>query len=89
MISHVVSDRDAVAGAVRLADDARILVEIACGAAIAPVYNGDLRRTLGAGLDDAEWASRNVALVVCGGCNVSLEILRGYRERFGLDEEGR
>ncbi|KAK7755150.1 catabolic L-serine/threonine dehydratase [Diatrype stigma] len=84
--SHVVSDADAVRGSVRFADDARMLVEVACGAAIAPVYNGDLRRTLGgAGLDDAEWARRNVVLVVCGGSNVTLGLLGAYRERFGVE----
>lgn len=85
----VVSDRDAVAGAVRFADDARMLVEVACGAAVAPVYNGDLRRVLGPGLSDAEWAARNVVLVICGGSNVTLETLRGYCEKFGLDGQGR
>ena len=89
VISHVVSDRDAVAGAVRFADDARMLVEVACGAAVAPVYNGDLRRVLGPGLSDAEWAARNVVLVICGGSNVTLETLRGYCEKFGLDGQGR
>ncbi|KAH7033449.1 tryptophan synthase beta subunit-like PLP-dependent enzyme [Microdochium trichocladiopsis] len=80
----VVSDADAVMGSVRFADDARILVEVACGAAICPAYNGDLRRCLGQGLSDEEWSRKNVVLVVCGGSNVSLDILRGYREKYNV-----
>lgn len=84
LTSHVVSDADAVAGSVRFANDALMLVEVACGAAVAPVYNGDLRRVLGAGLRDEEWAGKNVVLIVCGGSNVTLEMLRAYQERFGV-----
>jgi len=84
LISAVVSDADAVSAAARFLDDARTLVEPACGATIAPAYNGDLRRHLGAELSDAEWATRNVVLVVCGGSNISLEMLLGYKKRFGV-----
>lgn len=84
LTSHVVSDADAVAGSVRFADDARFLVEVACGATVAPVYNGDLRRILGEGLSDEEWAGKNVVLIICGGSNVTLEMLRAYQEKFGI-----
>ncbi|KXJ93302.1 tryptophan synthase beta subunit-like PLP-dependent enzyme [Microdochium bolleyi] len=79
----VVSDADAVMGCVRLADDARVLVEVACGAAVCPVYNGDLRRCLGGEeVSDEEWSRKNVVIVVCGGSNISLDILRGYKEKY-------
>ena len=84
VVSAVVSDADAVAAVARFLDEARFLVEPACGATIAPVYNGDLRRYLGEGLSDGEWATRNVVLVVCGGSNISLEMLVGYQQRFGV-----
>lgn len=80
----VVSDADAVMGSLRFADDARMLVEPACGAAICPAYNGQLRKCLGEGLTDEEWSKKNVVLVVCGGSLVSLDLLRGYREKYGI-----
>ncbi|OTB06129.1 hypothetical protein M426DRAFT_319202 [Hypoxylon sp. CI-4A] len=83
--SVVVPDADAALGSVRFADDARMLVEAACGATVAMAYNGELlRRTMGCeGVSDAEWRGKNVVLVVCGGLNVSLGLLGEYRERFG------
>ncbi|KAL2760478.1 hypothetical protein ACRALDRAFT_2039108 [Sodiomyces alcalophilus JCM 7366] len=80
--SVTVSDAEAAMACVRFVDDARFLVETACGATIAICYNGELRRTLGRGLTDAEWREKNVVLVVCGGSSVSLDILEGYREKY-------
>lgn len=80
----VVSDADAVMGSLRFADDVRMLVEPACGAAICPAYNGQLRKCLRDGLTDEEWSRKNVVLVVCGGSLVSLDLLRGYREKYGI-----
>ncbi|KAI1135090.1 pyridoxal-phosphate dependent enzyme [Hypoxylon sp. FL0543] len=83
--SLVVTDAEAVTGSVRFANDARMLVEVACGATIATVYNGDLRRVMGAdGLSDEEWSRRNVVVIVCGGSNVTLELLRDYQEKYGV-----
>ncbi|KAL7625680.1 catabolic L-serine/threonine dehydratase [Parahypoxylon ruwenzoriense] len=91
LTSVVVSDAEAVAAAARFADDARMLVEIACGATLATVYNGDLRRVLGKGLggrDEEEWSRMNVVVIVCGGSNVSLDMLREYQAKFGVNGEG-
>ncbi|ROW11677.1 hypothetical protein VPNG_05648 [Cytospora leucostoma] len=84
LVSAVVTDRDAVVAMARFLDDARMLVESACGATIATVYNGDLRRYLGKGMTDEEWAGKNVVLVVCGGSNISLGMLENYRIDFGV-----
>ncbi|KAI1469735.1 tryptophan synthase beta subunit-like PLP-dependent enzyme [Daldinia caldariorum] len=85
--SAVVTDAEAAVASVRFADDERMLVEAACGATISTVYNGDLRRYIGGGgekgISDEEWRAKNVVVVVCGGANVSAEILRGYEERYG------
>lgn len=88
LTSVVVSDAEAVAGCVGLGNDARLLVEAACGATIATVYKDGgryLRRTL-LGRDDAQddeiWRCTNVVLVVCGGSNVSFDIIDAYRNRF-------
>lgn len=82
MKSLVVSDADAAISAVRFADDARHLVEVACGAALAVAYRGDLRAVLGEGLSDEEWSRKNVVLVVCGGSNVTLDMLQTYKEKY-------
>ncbi|KAL2141324.1 hypothetical protein VTI28DRAFT_2505 [Corynascus sepedonium] len=85
LISSTVTDREAALACVRFLDDARILIEVACGATIATAYNGDLRRYLGKGLTDEEWATRNVVLIVCGGSNTSLDILGKYKETYGAE----
>jgi L-serine/L-threonine ammonia-lyase len=82
MKSIVVTDADAVMSCVRFADDARLLVEHSCGAALAPAYRGDLRQLLGEGLSDDEWRQKNVVLEVCGGSTVTLAILESYRETY-------
>ncbi|KAF7538339.1 hypothetical protein G7Z17_g12648 [Cylindrodendrum hubeiense] len=81
--SLVVSDADAAMSCVRFADDARHLVEAACGATLAPAYRGLLRERLGHGLSDEEWSRKNVVLVVCGGSNVTLDMLQTYDEKYG------
>jgi L-serine/L-threonine ammonia-lyase len=82
--SVTISDRDAVLGCLRFLDAARILVEPACGATVAMAFNGDLRRHLGGRDSDDEWAMRNVVLIVCGGSNISLDILEKYKETYAL-----
>ncbi|KAI1480198.1 tryptophan synthase beta subunit-like PLP-dependent enzyme [Daldinia eschscholtzii] len=83
--SVVVTDAEAVMGSVGFADDALILVEVACGATISTLYNGDLRKYVGGeGISDEEWSRKNVVVIVCGGVNVSLEILKTYKEKYGV-----
>lgn len=68
--SVVLSDAQAAIGCVRFADEERILVEAACGVSLAAVYGGWVRKCLpGVGKAD------RVVVVVCGGSNVSLEML--------------
>ena len=82
LISTTVTDPEAAMACVRFLDDMRMLVEIACGATLATAYNGDLRKHLGKGLSDSEWASKTIVLVVCGGSNANLDVLHGYRETY-------
>ncbi|GAO51393.1 tryptophan synthase beta subunit-like PLP-dependent enzyme [Saitoella complicata NRRL Y-17804] len=72
--SVTVSDAEAVDGCVRFADDHRILVEPACGTVLSLAYHGKLREVVG---DEG-----SVVLVVCGGSNVSVEMLARYQEQF-------
>lgn len=82
MRSMTVSDADAAISCVRFADDARMLVEVACGATLAVAYRGDLRKMLGSHMSDEEWARQNVVLEVCGGVGVTMEMLAAYREAY-------
>lgn len=79
----VVSDASAVRACVRFADDHRLLVEPACGAALAPAYEGDagVRAAAGAGGAGGE-TGRDVVVVVCGGAAVDLGALEGWRKQF-------
>ncbi|KAF6845052.1 pyridoxal-phosphate dependent enzyme [Colletotrichum musicola] len=81
--SVVVSDAEAAMACVRFLDDARFAVEVACGATIATVYTGMLRKHFGAGLSDEEWAKKNIVLIVCGGSNITMEMLNEYRAKYG------
>jgi L-serine/L-threonine ammonia-lyase len=71
----VVSDREAVAACLRFADDHRVLVEPACGAALAPVYAAaePLR------------GQQPVLIIVCGGAGVTRAQLAEW-ERQVKDE---
>jgi len=80
--SIVLSDAEAAMGCVRFADEERILVESSCGVSLAAVYNGSLRREVGKGMSDEEWARMKVVVSVCGGSDVTLERLEEYRERY-------
>lgn len=84
LVCSTVTDGEAVMGCVNFLNDARMLVEVACGATIATAYNGDLKRYLGSGLSDEQWAEKNIVLVVCGGSNINLELLNKYKETYGV-----
>lgn len=72
--STVVSDKEALEACLRFLDDERILVEPACGATLAMVYSGKLKDVL-----ELDTKSK-VVLVICGGSNISLELIEGYKE---------
>jgi L-serine/L-threonine ammonia-lyase len=66
-----VSDRAAVEACLRFADDHRILVEPACGAALSVIYDRALP------LKNLE----TVMVVVCGGAGVSLSLLKEWSKQ--------
>ena len=80
--SAVLEDREAVMGCWRLADDERLLVEPACGVNVAVCYDGRLKKLL-----PELRAESKVVIVLCGGTTVTLEMLIGWREEFGLMEK--
>lgn len=70
VVPYVVTDREAVDACLLFADDHRVVVEPACGAALALVYKGvEMLRE-----------ARNILLIVCGGSGVSYGELRELRK---------
>ena len=67
--SVVVTDQDALQACMHFIDDHRVLVEPACGAALATAYTGNLA------LEPFE----NVLVVVCGGATASLSQLKQWQ----------
>jgi len=72
VISHVVSDRDAIESSLQFADDHRVLVEPACGASLSVVYNP---------LDVIK-KKNNILVIVCGGAGVTLNQLQNWKENL-------
>ncbi len=72
IIPFAVTDRAAVAACMKLANDHRILVEPACGAALAALY------------DRAEplEGKKTVLVIVCGGAGVNLELLKEWNSKI-------
>jgi L-serine/L-threonine ammonia-lyase len=70
--SVLVSDREAVAACSRFLDDHRLLVEPACGAALAVAY----------GKASALTAYQKVLIMVCGGATATAENLRQWTTRL-------
>ena len=66
--SLLVSDKQAVAGCTRFLDDHRLLVEPACGAALAVAYD----------MPQALAAFNKVLIIVCGGATASADNLRQW-----------
>lgn len=68
--SHLVSDREALQACERLLRDHRVLVEPACGAALALLQRPEVFQAYG-----------NVLVIVCGGATATLEQIRAWLEQ--------
>ena len=75
--SCVVTDAEAVAACLLFAREQRVLVEPACGAALAAIFSSHHRQQHLA-------HAQRILVVACGGSAVSLELLEGWRQRFAL-----
>ncbi|PGH15666.1 hypothetical protein AJ79_02260 [Helicocarpus griseus UAMH5409] len=80
--NFVMDDGEAARGVLRLLDEHRLLVELACGVCVEAVVAGGLKSKLARVVPGFGPESR-VVVVVCGGSNVSLEMAGEYRERVG------
>ena len=76
----VLTDAEAAMGSWRFADDERILVELACGVNVALCYGGRMAKALGRPVKSDE----KVAIVLCGGSNVTIDMINTWKQEFGL-----
>ncbi|OXB71044.1 UNVERIFIED_CONTAM: hypothetical protein H355_000306 [Colinus virginianus] len=83
VISEVVEDAEAVHAVEKFLDDERMLVQPACGAALALIYSGRLQKL------QREGRLQNplgcVVLVVCGGSSITAALLRDLKSQLGLE----
>lgn len=70
------SDAEAVDACLQFARDHRMLVEPACGAALAVLYSDRLRKNVG--------EQGPVVVEVCGGSGVNLDLLQQWKEMLSL-----
>lgn len=80
----VLTDGEAAMGCWRLAEEERVMVELACGVSVAVCLGGRLERALGRRVRPEE----KVVVVVCGGSNVTVGMLEGWKGEFGGLEHG-
>eukprot|EP00571_Detonula_confervacea_P010789 CAMPEP_0172300726 /NCGR_PEP_ID=MMETSP1058-20130122/2756_1 /TAXON_ID=83371 /ORGANISM="Detonula confervacea, Strain CCMP 353" /LENGTH=400 /DNA_ID=CAMNT_0013010599 /DNA_START=114 /DNA_END=1316 /DNA_ORIENTATION=+ len=80
VLSYVCTDSEAINACVEFATEHRMLVEPACGAALAPLYSERLRSKLLEELQGDE--SSAIVVEVCGGSGVNLDLLEGWKTQF-------
>lgn len=74
VLPQVVTDKEAVDACLKFADDHRLLVEPACGAALAIIYQ---KRQI---IEQFQ----HIVVVVCGGNGVSLQLLQNWKSQFEI-----
>ena len=82
--SAVLPDAEAAMGCWRLADDERVMVELACGVNVALCYDGRLEKVLGRKVRPEE----KVVVVLCGGSNVTVDMLGEWKKEYAYLENG-
>lgn len=72
VVSHVVSDIDAVDSCLEFSNDHRLLVEPACGATLAALYN------------PVEFLmdKNNILVIVCGGAGVTIDKMNDWKQKL-------
>ena len=81
-VGAVLPDAEAAMGCWRLADDERVMVELACGVNVALCYDGRLEKALGRKVRTDE----RVVIVLCGGSNVTFAMLEEWRREYSYLE---
>ncbi|KAM3595141.1 uncharacterized protein V6R79_018766 [Siganus canaliculatus] len=80
IISELVTDQQALEAVETFLDEERVLVEMACGAALAGVYSGVLHRLQDEGRLRA--LSGPLLVIVCGGSSVDMKQLAEIKQRL-------
>lgn len=80
VLSTVVDDRAAVDACIEFARDHRLIVEPACGAALAVIYEHDSARTRTRSTLNEISDREDILVIVCGGAGVTMEQLEGWRK---------
>lgn len=83
VISEVVEDAEAVRAVESFLDDERMLVQPACGAALALLYSGRLQQLQRDG--HLRTPLGRVVVVVCGGSSMTAALLRDLKNQLGLE----
>ncbi|XP_039102846.1 serine dehydratase-like [Hyaena hyaena] len=81
ILSEVVDDAQAVSAVQKFLDDECMLVEPACGAALAVIYSGLLGRLQAEGCLSPSLAS--VVVIVCGGNSINSQGLQALKAQLG------
>lgn len=71
---QIVSDKEAVEATLLFANQHRILVEPACGAALSLIYRGKIHPR----------SYEKILVIVCGGCGVTRELLEDWKIKVGI-----
>ena len=82
VLSRVVTDQQALSACVKIADDHRILVPPACGAAMAALYEDVVVEAQKKG--ELPEKLDNIVAIVCGGNGVNLDSVASWRQQCGL-----
>ncbi|KAM7050691.1 L-serine dehydratase/L-threonine deaminase [Molossus nigricans] len=85
IFSEVISDQEAVAAIEKFVDDEKILVEPACGAALAAVYSNVVQKLQREGKLRSPLPS--LVVIVCGGSNISLAQLQDLKKQLGMKND--
>uniref|UniRef100_A0A8C5EAS2 L-serine ammonia-lyase n=1 Tax=Gouania willdenowi TaxID=441366 RepID=A0A8C5EAS2_GOUWI len=80
IISEVVSDQQALQAVLTFLDEERVLVELACGAALAAVYSGLVKQLQDEGRLPVPLGP--LVVVVCGGGSINLEQLINLKHKL-------
>lgn len=80
IISELVTDQQALHAMETFLDEERVLVEMACGAALAAVYSGLINRLQSEGRLPASLGP--VVVIVCGGSGVDMQQLSRLRKKL-------
>ncbi|XP_056151301.1 serine dehydratase-like [Lampris incognitus] len=80
IISELVTDRQALQAVETFLDEERVLVELACGAALAAVYSGVICRLQQEGQLKTPLGA--LVVIVCGGSSINMEQLNTLRHKL-------